>query len=126
MTTHNIINLINNPDSNIEKLSNDYDSELNVNNVSYQSVSNFIYSNSIKNPEYSKKIKFSSPSKSRNEYVRYYLMEMNDTMNNSLEKGLLAKFENENMKQLLLETEHRPIIYINDNPHLGTGKRWKR
>ena len=122
MTVHPFINLINNPTPDIEKLNNNYESEIIVDNISYKSVSNYIYSNSIKNPEYSKKLKHVSPVNVRNSFLNHYELEINDILNKSVEKGLLVKFENEKMKQLLLETKYRPIVYKNENGHLGSGK----
>ena len=60
------------------------------------------------------------------QYNEFRELEINNFIKETLLTALSAKFSDENeLTELLLETENRPIIYINENIFLGADKSFK-
>lgn len=96
---------------------------MNIEEQTYKTVSNFIYSNLMKNTEYFEVLK-NMNTQDIYEYFNKYDKEMfENIIIKSVYEGMKEKFNNEAMEDILISTENYPIIYVNEDNILGIGSR---
>ena len=103
------------------KLSNNYRFDIYINGILYKNVTSYIFSSILKNPINRTQIRnLSNPRDIKPMFYNLYQKEINNFTIESIEEGLkLAIKNNSKMKDLLLSTNNRPIIYVSNNTLLG-------
>lgn len=96
----------------------------NKNNVceKWNSITQFIYTNMIKNPVYQQNIKeITNYNKIHEEYIKYTQKSEEAIIAESLDEALRVKFQNPDVLNILLKTGKSEIVYISENDFLGNG-----
>lgn len=103
------------------KLSNNYRFDIYINGILYKNVTSYIYSSILRNPSSQTQIRnLTNPRDIKPLFYTLYQKEINNFTIESIEEGLkLAIKNNPKMKDLLLSTNNRPIIYVSNNTLLG-------
>ena len=103
------------------KLSNNYRFDIYINGILYKNVTSYIYSSILRNPSNRTQIRnLTNPRDIKPVFYTLYQKEINNFTIESIDEGLkLAIKNNPKMKDLLLSTNNRPIIYVSNNTLLG-------
>lgn len=118
MTT---IDIWNSKDLPFGPLSNNAIFLMNIENQSYNTVTNFIYSNLINNKEYFNILKNINVKEIYNYFNKYDREIGNNLILSSMKKAYNEKIKNKEFEEVLLTTENYPILYVNNDNTLGTG-----
>lgn len=92
-----------------------------INGHKYKTVTNYIYSNIIRNKKYFEALKNINLEDLYEYFGKYEIENEQNTIKASLYKALEEKYKSGDLEELLLSTEDFPIIYENNDSILGTG-----
>jgi len=93
-----------------------------IENETYTTVTNYIYSNLLNNKEYFGILKHLN-TKDVYEYLNRYDKDyINSTILKSLKEATVQKFKNKELEEILLTTENYPIVFISDDNLMGSGR----
>lgn len=88
----------------------------------WNSITQFIYTNMIKNPVYQQNIKeITNYNKIHEEYIKYSQKSEEAIIAESLDEALRIKFQNPDVLNILLQSGKSEIVYISENDFLGNG-----
>ena len=96
----------------------------NKNNIceEWNSITQFIYTNMLKNHVYQQNIKeITNYNKIHEEYIKYKQKSEEDIIAESLDEALHIKFQNPEVLNILLQSGKSEIVYISENDFLGNG-----
>lgn len=108
-------------------LSNNYKNVMSIhkkNSNKYEiwnTVTQFIYTNMIDNPNYREIVKNTPIKDIYESYIKYLSISTTDIVAKSLYQGLLVKLENPSVQKILLNTGYGNILYASENNVLGVG-----
>jgi len=103
-------------------LSNSATYIMKIDDINYNTVTNYIYSNLLNNKEYFQTLK-NINTKDVYEYLNKYDKEyINSIISKSLKDATVHKFKNKELEEILLTTENYPIVFISDDNILGGGR----
>jgi predicted NAD-dependent protein-ADP-ribosyltransferase YbiA (DUF1768 family) len=94
---------------------------MNIDKQSYNTVTNFIYSNLINNKEYFNILKSINVKEIYDYFNKYDREIVNNLILSSMKKAYDEKVKNKEFEEILLSTENYPILYVNNDSILGTG-----
>ena len=94
---------------------------MNINNETYNTVTNFIYSNLINNKEYFNILKSINVKEIYDYFNKYDKTIVNNLITSTMKTAYDEKFKNKEFEEVLLSTEFYPILYVNNDNILGTG-----
>jgi len=94
---------------------------MNIDKQSYNTVTNFIYSNLINNKEYFNILKSINVKEIYDYFNKYDREIVNNLVLSSMKKAYNEKLKNKEFEEILLSTENYPILYVNNDNILGTG-----
>jgi len=103
-------------------LSNNFKSYTNIDDESWLSISNYIYTKALPSIMYNDKIKKANPIDIHDKFDRYKCKSEQDVLSVGLLEALRVKFQNPKIMDILLSTGNSPIIYKSNNVFLGDGK----
>jgi len=98
---------------------------MDIDNETYNTVTNYIYSNLINSKEYFQVLKNINVQEIYNHYIKYKVEFFDNTLINALKEGMNIKLKNKKIEEILLLTENYPIIYLSDDSQLGITKTGK-
>lgn len=102
-------------------LSNNATYSMSIDGEKYNTVTNYIYANILGAP-YSKTLKCLDPREIHTWFNGYDAEHVTKIMLESLDKASDVKFNNQQLRSLLKDTEKYPIFFISDNGLLGVGR----
>ena len=102
-------------------LSNNYEYNLQIDNINYKSVSNYIYSNMLSEKIHKDVIKKSKPYEISKTYKELYEEETKNVIKEAVLEGLERKFMDSRYSRILLNTGNANILYNSPNTFLGIG-----
>ena len=113
-----------NPDENVfGELSNNSKHKFDVDRHSWDSVTQYVYTNNVDSPIY-KNILKNYPLKFIVSKSAYFAKtETDDAISRFLDEALSAKYKDERFANLLISTGIVPIIYISNNTYLGLNEK---
>jgi len=106
-------------------LSNNTIYSMEIDNNTYNTVINYIYSNLINDKKYFEVLKNISTQNIHEYYINYKQEIFDAVLHESFKEGMTIKLKNKKIEDILMLTENYPIIYISDDSILGTGSNGK-
>lgn len=103
------------------QLSNNYRHQMKINNKEWFYVTSYIYANMLKNITYIEKVREAKVKDIQNLYKAFDNEELKTSVLKAISEALKVKFENKELKQLLVSTGNHRIVYANNNTFLGIG-----
>jgi predicted NAD-dependent protein-ADP-ribosyltransferase YbiA (DUF1768 family) len=94
---------------------------MNIDKQSYNTVTNFIYSNLIGNKEYFNILKSINVKEIYDYFNKYDREIVNNLILIAMKRAYDEKIKNKEFEEILLTTENYPILYLNNDNILGTG-----
>lgn len=94
---------------------------MNIDKQSYNTVTNFIYSNLIGNKEYFNILKNINVKEIYDYFNKYDREIVNNLVLTAMKRAYNEKIKNKEFEEILLTTENYPILYLNNDNILGTG-----
>ena len=103
------------------QLSNNYRHQMKIDNRDWFYATSYIYANLLRNTTNVEKVREANVKNIQSLYRSLDNEEFKATILKGINEALKVKFENEDLKQLLLETKHYRIVYASNDEFLGIG-----
>ena len=103
-------------------LSNNSIYVMEINGQTYNTVTNYIYSNLINSKDYFNVLKNISVDNIHEYFAKYDKEITNNIVINALHKAIKIQFQNKKLEDLLLSTENYPIVYNSEDTFFGINK----
>ena len=103
------------------QLSNNYRHQMKIDGKNWFYVTSYIYANMLKNDMYKEKVHDAPIKDVQKLYQALESQELKDSISKAIREALQVKFENTELKELLIQTGNRPIFFASYDNFLGTG-----
>ena len=106
-------------------LSNNTIYSMEIDNNTYNTVTNYIYSNLINDKKYFEVLKNINTQNIHEYYIKYRQEIFDTILYESFKEGMEIKLKNKKIEDVLMLTENYPIVYMSDDSILGVGSNGK-
>lgn len=103
------------------QLSNNYRHQMKINKKDWFYVTSYIYANMLKNITHIEKVREAKVKDVQNLYKAFDNEELKTSVLKAISEALKVKFENPELKQLLVSTGNYRIVYASNDNFLGIG-----